>query len=221
MIMDDQLYNNEERINRYLHGEMSPEEESVFEADIQKDDTLRQQAESMARIVKGMEIVGNEHDKQLLEKMKASSGKKTSSLRWISIAASIALVFTVSYFVYDYSATIKLGKDYAYAFPVSEVVRGEEEEEVVNTLTLLFDNVANGKDLDNTIKQLEELWALAQSDTYNDYTTYEPYIGWNLAIAYLRNYDKKEAKVVLEQLQTTYPEGTTIGDEIAELLMKI
>ena len=219
--MDDQLYNNEERINRYLHGEMSSEEESVFEADLQKDNTLKQQAESMARIVKGMEVVGDEHDKQLLEKMKASSGKKTSSLRWISIAASIALVFTVSYFVYDYSATTRLGKEYAYAFPVSEVIRGEEDEDVVNTLTLLFDNVANGKDLDNTIKQLEELWALAQSDTYNDYTTYEPYIGWNLAIAYLRNYDKKEAKVVLEQLQTTYPEGTTIGDEIAELLMKI
>ena len=219
--MDDQLYNNEERINRYLHGEMSPEEESVFEADIQKDDTLRQQAESMARIVKGMEIVGNEHDKQLLEKMKASSGKKTSSLRWISIAASIALVFTVSYFVYDYSATTRLGKEYAYAFPVSEVIRGEEDKDVVNTLTLLFDNVANGKDLDNTIKQLEELWALAQSDTYNGYTTYEPYIGWNLAVAYLRNYDKKEAKVVLEQLQTMYPEGTAIGDEVSTLLKKL
>ena len=219
--MEDQLYNNEEKINRYLHGEMSSEEESVFEADIRKDGLLRQQAESMARIVKGMEVVGKEHDKQLLEKMKASSGKKTSSLRWISIAASIALVFTVGYFVYDYSATTRLGKEYAYAFPVSEVIRGEEDEDVVNTLTLLFDNVANGKDMDNTIKQLEELWALAQSDTYNGYTTYEPYIGWNLAVAYLRNYDKKEAKVVLEQLQTMYPEGTTIGDETAELLMKI
>ena len=219
--MDDQLYNNEERINRYLHGEMSPEEESVFETDLQKDNTLKQQAESMARIVKGMEVVGKEHDKQLLEKMKASSGKKTSSLRWISIAASIALVFTVSYFVYDYSATTRLGKEYAYAFPVSEVIRGEEDEDVVNTLTLLFDNVANGKDLDNTIKQLEELWALAQSDTYNGYTTYEPYIGWNLAIAYLRNYDKKEARDILEELQKISPTGTEFGDKIHELREKI
>lgn len=219
--MDDQLYNNEERINRYLHGEMSPEEESVFETDLQKDDTLRQQAESMARIVKGMEVVGKEHDKQLLEKMKASFGKKTSSLRWISIAASIALVFTVSYFVYDYSATTRLGKEYAYAFPVSEVIRGEEDEDVVNTLTLLFDNVANGKDLDNTIKQLEELWALAQSDTYNDYTTYEPYIGWNLAVAYLRDNDKKEARDILEELQKISPTGTEFGDKIHELREKI
>lgn len=219
--MDDQLYNNEERINRYLHGEMSSEEESVFEADLPKDNTLKQQAESMARIVKGMEVVGDEHDKQLLEKMKASFGKKSSSLRWISIAASIALVLTVSYFAYDYSATTRLGKEYAYAFPVSEVIRGEEDEEVASTLTLLFDNVANGKDIDNTIKQLEELWALAQSDTYNDYTTYEPYIGWNLAVAYLRNYDKKKARVVLEKMQANYPTGTALGDKIAELLKKV
>jgi len=216
--MDDQLYNNEERINRYLHGEMSSEEESVFEADLQKDNALKQQAESMARIVKGMEVIGDEHDKQLLEKMKASSGKKTSSLRWISIAASIALVLTVSYFAYDYSATTRLGKEYAYAFPVSEVIRGEEDEDVVNTLTLLFDNVANGKDIDNTIKQLEELWALAQSDTYNGYTTYEPYIGWNLAVAYLRNHDKRDAKKVLEDMAVHYPQGTAMGDKIAELI---
>lgn len=219
--MDDQLYNNEERINRYLHGEMSSEEESVFEADLQKDNALKQQAESMARIVKGMEVVGKEHDKQLLEKMKASSGKKTSSLRWISIAASIALVFTVSYFAYDYSATTRLGKEYAYAFPVSEVIRGEEDEDVANTLTLLFDNVANGKDLDNTIKQLEELWALTQSDTYNGYTTYEPYIGWNLAVAYLRNHDKREAKNLLEEMAKIYPEGTVFGDKVIELINKL
>lgn len=219
--MDDQLYNNEERINRYLHGEMSSEEESVFEADLQKDNALKQQAESMARIVKGMEVVGKEHDKQLLEKMKASSEKKTSSLRWISIAASFALIFTVGYYIYDYSATTRLGKEYAYAFPVSEVVRGEEDEDVVKTLTLLFDNVADGKDLDNTIGQLEELWKLSQSDTYNEYTTYEPYIGWNLAIAYLRNYDKKEAKAVLEQMQLRYPAGTDMGDRIAALIGQI
>ena len=73
----------------------------------------------------------------------------------------------------------------------------------------------------NTISQLEELWALAQSDTYNDYTTYEPYIGWNLAIAYLRNNDKKEARKVLEELQKISPIGTEYGDKILELREKL
>ena len=219
--MDDQTYNNEERINRYLHGEMTPEEESVFESDLQKDDTLKRQAESMARIVKEMKVLGDEHDKHLVEQMKASSEKKTSHVRWISIAASIALIFTVGYHIYDYSATTSLGREYASAFPASSIIRGEENEDVSETLAALFDNVANGEDLDNTIAQLEKLWTLSQSDTYNGYTTYEPYISWNLAIAHLRNNDKKEAKTILKQLRTMYPEGTAIGDKVTELLNEL
>lgn len=219
--MDDQTYNNEERINRYLHGEMTPEEESAFESDLQKDDTLKRQAESMARIVKEMNVLGDEHDKHLVEQMKASSEKKTSPVRWISIAASFALILTVGYHIYDYSATTGLGREYASAFPTSSIIRGEEDKDVSETLAVLFDNVANGEDLDSTIDQLKKLWAISQSDTYNGYTTYEPYIGWNLAISHLRNNDKKEAKTILKQLQTSYPEGTAIGDKVTELLKKI
>lgn len=219
--MDDQTYNNEERINRYLHGEMTPEEESVFESDLQKDDTLKRQAESMARIVKEMKVLGDEHDKHLVEQMKASSEKKTSPVRWISIAASFALILTVGYHIYDYSATTGLGREYASAFPASSIIRGEEKEDVSETLTALFDNVANGEDLDNTIEQLEKLWTLSQSDTYNDYTTYEPYIGWNLAIAHLRNNDKKEAKIVLDRIIKNENEESAMKEKAAELRSKI
>ena len=69
--------------------------------------------------------------------------------------------------------------------------------------------------------QLEELWALSKSDTYNDYITYEILIGWNLAIAYLHNYDKKEARKVLEELQKISPTGTEYGDKILELREKL
>ena len=76
MDMDETLYNNDERIERYLHGEMTPEEESLFEKDLANDDTLRRQAEVMARIVKGMEVVGGEQDRMMIEKMKAANGKR-------------------------------------------------------------------------------------------------------------------------------------------------
>lgn len=219
--MDDQTYNNEERINRYLHGEMTPEEESVFESDLQKDDTLKRQAESMARIVKEMKVLGDEHDKHMVEQMKASSEKKTTPVRWISIAASFALILTVGYHIYDYSTTTGLGREYASTFPASSIIRGEEKEDVSETLTALFDNVVNGEDLDNTIEQLEKLWTLSQSDTYNGYTTYEPYIGWNLAIAHLRNNDKKEAKIVLDRIIKNEKEESAMKEKAAELRSKI
>lgn len=219
--MDDKTYNNEERITLYLHGEMTPEEESAFESDLQKDGTLKRQAESMARIVRGMKVLGDEHDKQLVEQMKASSEKKASPVRWISIAASFALILMAGYHIYDYSVTTGLGREYASAFPSSSIIRGEEDEDVSETLTVLFDNVANGEDLDNTIEQLEKLWTLSQSDTYNGYTTYEPYIGWNLAVAHLRNNDKKEAKKILKKMIEQYSEDTAIGDIVNELARRI
>ncbi len=223
MNMEETLYDNEERIERYLHGEMTPDEEAIFEEDLANDDTLRRQAEAMARIVKGMETVGGEQDRLLVEKMKTANGKKLAPVWWMSIAASLVIIFTVGYHFYDRSQTIGLGQQYAYVFSTETetLIRGEEDEDVANKLSVLFDNAANGKDLKNTISQLEELWALAQSDTYNDYTTYEPYIGWNLAIAYLRNNEKKEAKSVLKQMQLDYPEGTAIGDKVAELLKEL
>ena len=218
--MDETLYNNEERINRYLQGEMTQEEEVLFEEDLAKDETLRRQAEAMARIVKGMETVGDEQDRLMVEKMKAANGKKLAPVWWMSIAASLIIIFTVGYHFYDRSQTIALGQQYAYVFSTEteSLIRGEEDEDVANNLSLLFDNAANGKDIGNTIKQLDELWALSKSDTYNQYTTYEPYIGWNLAIAYLRNNDKKEARIVLEQMCLKYPADTAIGGKINELL---
>ncbi len=219
--MDETINKNEERIDRYLHGEMSSEEEKMFEAELDKDETLRRQAETTARIVKGMDAIGAEQDALLIAQMKASSEKKLAPVWWLSIAASFAILLTVGYHFYDRSQTIALGREYASVFPTETIVRGEEDEAVSKELTLLFDNAANGKDLDNTIEQLEKLWKLSKSDTYNGYTTYEPYIGWNLAIAHLCNNDKKEAKAILNQLQTMYPEGTAIGDKVTELIMKI
>lgn len=223
MEIDETLYKNEERIERYLHGEMTPEEESLFEKNLANDDTLRRQAEVMARIVKGMEVVGCDQDRMMIDKMKAANGKRLAPVWWMSIAASLVIIFTVSYHFYDRSQTIALGQQYAYVFSTEteSLIRGEEDVDVANKLNVLFDNAANRKDLDNTIKQLDELWALSKSDTYNSYTTYEPFIGWNLAIAHLRNNDKKEAKSVLKQMQLDYPEGTAIGDKIAELLKEL
>lgn len=223
MDMDETLYNNDERIERYLHGEMTPEEEAIFEEDLANDDTLRRQAEATARIVKGMEAVGGEQDRMMIDKMKAANGKRLAPVWWMSIAASLVIIFTVGYHFYDRSQTIGLGQQYAYVFSTETetLIRGEEDEDVANKLNELFDNAANGKDLDNTIMQLDELWALSKSDTYNGYTTYEPFIGWNLAIAHLRNNDKKEARSVLKQMQQNYPEGTAMGDRIKELINKI
>ncbi len=223
MNMEETLYNNEERIERYLHGEMTPEEEAIFEEDLANDDTLRRQAEAMARIVKGMETVGGEQDRLLVEKMKTANGKKLAPVWWMSIAASLVILLTVGYHFYDRSQTIALGQQYAYVFPEETIIRGEEDEDAMNKLTVLFENVANGNDIDYTITELSQLWEFAQGDTYNEYTTYAPLIGWNLAMAHLQNYDKKAAKTILDRLidEATDDEDSIIREKANEIRGKL
>lgn len=212
---------NEERINRYLFGKMSPEENAQFESDLKNDSQLRKQAESMAQVVKAMDVVGTERDKEIISKMKGSVTSKARPVKWLSIAASFALILTIGYYVYDYNRIGNLGEEYAATFPISTIVRGEEDVDAAQKLSSLFENVTNDEDLNNTISQLSELWALSQSDTYNEYTTYASYIGWNLAIAHLRNHDKKEAKMILEELAKIYPEDTVLGAKVYELMKKL
>jgi Tfp pilus assembly protein PilF len=58
-------------------------------------------------------------------------------------------------------------------------------------------------------------------ETYNDYTDYSSEIGWNLAIAYLKDNNKKDAKVMLEKLISSSEDSSAIHSKAKELLEKL
>ena len=220
---------NDERISRYMEGKMNADEESSFMEELKNNDNLRNQAIAQARLVKGMKQVDEElkdafreADEQTIRRIaKEASGSKKSSTRWLAIAASIVFIVFVGFKSYDYYDTTSLGRKYANTFPTSTIIRGEANADVDTELTTLFNNVAEGKDLDNTTSRLKTLWELSKQDTYNDYTDYAPYIGWNLAIGYLRNYEKAMARNVLSEMETIYDNETIIGIKVRELIKAI
>lgn len=223
---------NDERISRFLQGKMDADEEAAFMEEMKNNEDLRNQAIAQARLVKGMKQVDEElkdtfrqADEQTIKRIakeaSEASVSKKSSTRWLAIAASVVFVVFVGFKSYDYYDTTSLGKAYANAFPVSSIIRGEESIDVETELSTLFSNVAESKDLDDTTSRLATLWELSKQDTYNDYTDYAPYIGWNLAIGYLENYEKARAKELLKEMKQIYPEGTALGDKIREVLNKI
>ena len=75
-----------------------------------------------------------------------------------------------------------------------------DADDISKQLTQLFDNVKNSEDLDNTILSLEVIFSIATSEDYNDYTNYINDIGWNLAIAHLKDGDRDGATKILELL---------------------
>ena len=220
---------NDERISRYMEGKMNADEESSFMEELKNNDNLRNQAIAQARLVKGMKQVDEElkdafreADEQTIRRIaKEASNSKKSSTRWIAIAASVVFIVFVGFKSYDYYDTTSLGREYANTFPTSTIIRGETNTDVDTELTTLLNNVAEGKDLDNTTSRLKTLWELSKQDTYNDYTDYAPYIGWNLAIGYLRNYEKAKARNVLSEMETIYDNETIIGKKVRELINTI
>ena len=148
-----------------------------------------------------------------------------SMVKWLSMAASILLIVWAGFGYNDYRKTTSLGNQYGGVFESSQLTRGAakgaETSEAEAKLTKLFDNIKEKNDLNNTIHELTLCWELAKQETYNDYTDYAPEIGWNLAIGYLKDNDKKNAKAVLEQLTDIVPAGTSIGDKARELLNRV
>ena len=222
-IVPDKDLRNDDLIDRFIQGQMDENEEKTFLEELNRNEELRERAILHARLVKGMAQVDDEiieaysEAEEFSKNNKAtvvSIGNKKHSARWLAIAASIVFIVFVGFKSYDYYDTTSLGRKYANRFPTSTIIRGETNADVDTELTALFNNVAEGKDLDNTTSRLKILWELSKQDIYNDYTDYAPYIGWNLAIGYLRNYEKINAKAVLEEMKEMYLSGTIIGDQV-------
>lgn len=225
-IIQEQDILNDERISLFMQGKMDAEEESSFLNELEKNEDLRNQAIAQARLVKGMKQVDEElkeafrqADEQTVKRIATKvTGVKRHYAQWLAVAASIVFAVFIGFKSYDYYDTTSLGRLHANDFPMSSIIRGDANADVEKELTTLFNNVAEGKDLDNTTYRLATLWELSKQETYNDYTNYAPYIGWNLAIGYLRNYEKAKAKDILMEMKQLYPEGTALGDKIREVL---
>lgn len=242
-ITDKELH-NDERISTYLRGGMTAEEDAAFQKDLEADGQLRSQAVSVARLAKAMKQVGEQQDKEVKEALLASDEESVRRIaakaahkarvvvlrrrlvKVISAAACLLVLVGVGLRYYDYRTITGLGDTYTCAIdngqsPSLGPSKGTENEPIAKELEGLYANVRDGKDLDATIKRLSVLWEVSTLDTYNDYTNESPLIGWNLAIAYLKNDDKASAVDVLTKLVSRTEDGNAINVEARKLLEKL
>lgn len=231
----------EDKLNRFLKGEMTPAEEQEFKAFLKSHPEQKQKAIAIARLAKAMQKVGEERDRTIIADIKATSkqdvenaanrvtGKVVKKPNVIpfrrfmvsfSAAASILLCIFGGYKYYKYDQTTSLGQEYLAYFPASEFSRGEGDN-VSEQLQLLYGNITEKKDMNATLDELSQMWEASKSDEYNDYTEYMPELGWMLANAYLRDNDKDKALKVLDQLIKECPEDTALGEKARELKQKV
>lgn len=218
----------EERIECFLRGAMTSEEERRFLEELDKDSELRENALVRARLIKGMKQVDadvvqafRDVDIKDVETIVKRTSRKKSSLHWYAIAASFVAVLFVGYQSYDYYKITSLGKEYAMEFLINSIVRGTSDSNVEQELAMLFEDIIDADNLDTTTTRLAYLWKMANQDIYNEYTDYAPYIGWYLAVGYLKDYEKEKAKDILKDLGDKYSADNVIGNKARVVLDRL
>lgn len=218
--IDPKLLEEDDRIEAYLKGLMSAEDEQKFFKELEDNPELKEKAISMARLVKGLKEVGSEQD-SVIQRVILASNKQdveaatknatyvpaaasktpiislSKTAKWLSIAASLIFIVWLGLTYNSYRNTTGLGNQFGNV--IENVPRGQETE-AERKLQELFSDVQKNINIDEAIHKLSLYWELSMMDTPNDYSNHSSEIGWNLAIAHLKNNDKKDAKAVLEKL---------------------
>lgn len=228
------IENFDMRLELFLKNKMTEEESNAFLSELQSNPDLKERAQVTAAAIKNMKELNYEHGQRVASRLERVSernfreaAKLPQKARIISIrsivrmgivACLVAFISFGGYRYYIYNETIALGNSYYSAIPTELVVR--DADDVSTQLSLLFYNVKNGVDLRNTITHLEENFSMAISEEYNDYTNYINDIGWNLAIAHLKDGDRDGAVKTLELL-ISHSESDLVIEKCKKLFEEI
>lgn len=240
---------DDDRITAYLKGQMTTEEEHLFIKELNENQELREKAIATARLVKGLKQVGTEQDKAIMDSFLATSeqgvnnvlkdvtkdGLNTETIqkkarillfpkatKWLAAAASVICIVWLGVGYNNYRNTTGLGAEYDDVFTSSIYVRGANyQTESEKKLEKLFNDVKENKHIDEAIHDLNICWEISLMESYNDYTDYSAEIGWNLAIAYLKDNDKKQALLVLEKLYLITDDESVLKEKAKELLERL
>ena len=222
------------RLELFLKNKMTEEEGKAFLSELHSNPDLRQRAQTMAAAIKNMKELRYEHGQRVASQIDSLSERKfrkeaklphkariifLHAFVKISVAACfIGVISLGGYRYYIYNETVALGDSYYASIPTELVVR--DADDVSSQLILLFNNVKNGNDLDNTILNLQEKFSQAISEDYNDYTNYINDIGWNLAIAHLKDGERDDAVKTLELL-ISHSESDIVIEKCKKLIEEI
>ena len=229
---NDQMSHFDDLTNRFLKKQLTPEEGTQYLNKLREIPALRKRAQVIALAVEQMGDISSEASKYLIGrigKQSEAAFRRVAQLpakqvrlwpRVARYAAAASVIFFVGfggYKYYQYDQTISLGAEYYQ--PMDAIYRSPEDN-TIKELAKVFKNVETGDNLTETITQLTKFYSLAKSDEYSDYSLYTVDIAWNLAIAHLKDNDRKAAIKILEEIIQDN-QGKAIADKAAELIKKI
>ena len=214
---------NSERIERYIREQMTPEENEAFLNDLRNDKELREEAQTMALLIKEMKEEQARQDEAMTQAVLSTKkqAQTVKMVRWtLSIAAMFILIFGAATLWNRQSDTVALFNQYYSVYEVSPS-RGGDNKTIEKELAELYNKVGTEKDVTPIIVRLQTIYDNIQSYKNGTVKYYQPYdycyyendIVWYLALAYIKDNNFNKAKELLTPLAEN-------GDEQAEKLLK-
>ena len=206
----------DDRIDAFIRGMMTEEEEQVFKQKIQADPELRAQVMATISMIRGIREQGSAHDKAIISKY--DNSRVRSVLAWAcSIAAVIAIFFGYSKDK-RFNELSGIVSPYYSEYSMGECSRGDVDSATVAHLYTLFNNIKAQRNMSKIIEELEPIYANLDSDF--TYSTYANDIAWNLALAYIKDDQTDKAINILKKLEANNPD-TPIAVKANELKEKL
>jgi len=206
----------DDRIDAFIRGMMTEEEELAFKQEIQADPDLRAQVMATVSMIRGIREQGLAHDKEIISKY--DNSRVRSALAWAcSIAAVIAIFFGYSKDK-RYNELSAIVSPYYSEYSISDYSRGDVDPITVAHLYTLFNNIKEQRNMSKVIEELEPIYVSLESDA--TYSFYANDIAINLALAYIKDDQIDKAISVLEKLDKDNPD-TPIAAKAQELLKEI
>ena len=207
----------DERIELFLRGSMSTEEEMAFKQEIRQNPELRSRALAMTSLIKGLQKQNAAREATIIKENTAKS--RVRPLLWwtCSVAAVFAIVFGV-YKDHRYRMLDATASPYYTEYDMRDVSRGDLDSATTAHLYDLFIQIQENRSVSDIIKELESIYNSHDNDfTYNIYAND---IAWNLALAYVKDDQIDKAITILQKLKADNPD-TPIYNKANELIKNL
>lgn len=207
----------DERIEAFLRGTMSVEEEAAFKQEIQDNPELRDRAMAMTSLIKGLRNQNSSRDASVI-KENTHKSRVRPFLWW---ACSVAAVFAIFFGIYKdqrYRMLNSTVSPYYTEYDMSDISRGDVDSATTAHLYRLFTQIQDNRSVSGIINELELIYkSLTYDFTYNAYAND---IALNLALAYVKDDQIDKAITILQKLKTDNPD-TPIYNKADELIKKL
>ena len=207
----------DERIESFLRGEMSEEEESAFKQEIQHNPELHSRVMAMTSLIKGLQEQYAAKEANIIKENTAKS-RLRPILWW---ACSVAAVFAIFFGIYKdhrYRMLNSAISPYYMEYDMSDISRGDVDSATIAHLYGLFIQIQKNRNVSGIIKELEPIYnSLDENFTHNAYTND---IAWNLALAYVKDDQIDKAIPILKKIKNDNPD-TPISNKAHELIKKL